>query len=106
MRRLPTSRFQASPERDCDELCRRIGTFVASGFSHRVNRPAISRARYREALITCREAILAACETGRRRQSCVPKELRRASDALGRITGMVDVEDLLDVIFREFCIGK
>ena len=32
--------------------------------------------------------------------------LRRAGDALGRITGRVDVEDLLDVIFSEFCIGK
>jgi tRNA modification GTPase len=36
----------------------------------------------------------------------VAEELRRATDALGRITGRVDVEDLLDVIFREFCIGK
>jgi tRNA modification GTPase len=25
---------------------------------------------------------------------------------LGRITGRIDVEDLLDVIFRDFCIGK
>ncbi|WP_349437727.1 tRNA uridine-5-carboxymethylaminomethyl(34) synthesis GTPase MnmE [Pararhizobium sp. A13] len=32
--------------------------------------------------------------------------LRQAGDALGRITGRVDVEDLLDVIFSEFCIGK
>ncbi|MBO0664295.1 tRNA uridine-5-carboxymethylaminomethyl(34) synthesis GTPase MnmE [Jiella sp. MQZ9-1] len=32
--------------------------------------------------------------------------LRRASDTLGRLTGRVDVEDLLDVIFSEFCIGK
>ncbi|AGF75157.1 tRNA modification GTPase [Bartonella australis AUST/NH1] len=32
--------------------------------------------------------------------------LRRASDALGRITGDIDVEDLLDVIFSQFCIGK
>lgn len=34
------------------------------------------------------------------------EHLRLASDALGRITGDVDVEDLLDVIFSEFCIGK
>jgi tRNA modification GTPase len=34
------------------------------------------------------------------------EELRLASDALGRITGAVDVEDLLDVIFSQFCIGK
>jgi tRNA modification GTPase len=26
--------------------------------------------------------------------------------ALGRLTGRVDVEDILDVIFRDFCIGK
>jgi tRNA modification GTPase len=34
------------------------------------------------------------------------EDLRLAARALGRITGRVDVEDLLDVIFREFCIGK
>ena len=34
------------------------------------------------------------------------EDLRLAARALGRITGRVDVEDVLDVIFREFCIGK
>ncbi|MDR3374744.1 MAG: tRNA uridine-5-carboxymethylaminomethyl(34) synthesis GTPase MnmE [Ancalomicrobiaceae bacterium] len=34
------------------------------------------------------------------------EDLRRAADALGRITGRIDVEDLLDVVFGEFCIGK
>jgi tRNA modification GTPase len=34
------------------------------------------------------------------------EDLRLAVRAIGRITGRVDVEDLLDVIFREFCIGK
>jgi hypothetical protein len=34
------------------------------------------------------------------------EELRHAIRALGKITGKVDVEDLLDVIFRDFCIGK
>ncbi|TFF18396.1 tRNA uridine-5-carboxymethylaminomethyl(34) synthesis GTPase MnmE [Jiella endophytica] len=32
--------------------------------------------------------------------------LRRAADTLGRLTGKVGIEDLLDVIFSEFCIGK
>ena len=37
----------------------------------------------------------------------IPAEaLRRAAVALGRITGRVDVEDLLDVIFSSFCVGK
>jgi tRNA modification GTPase len=34
------------------------------------------------------------------------EELRAAADSLGRLVGRVDVEDVLDVIFREFCVGK
>ena len=34
------------------------------------------------------------------------EELRAASNSLGRLLGRVDVEDILDVIFRDFCIGK
>ncbi len=45
------------------------------------------------------------------RQSHLPLELRaenlrHASQFLGKITGDVDVEDILDVIFSQFCIGK
>jgi len=39
-------------------------------------------------------------------EELVAEELRRASDFLGRLLGRVDVEDILDAIFREFCIGK
>lgn len=34
------------------------------------------------------------------------EELRQAANALGRITGRVDVEDVLDALFSQFCIGK
>ncbi|MBX3584074.1 MAG: tRNA uridine-5-carboxymethylaminomethyl(34) synthesis GTPase MnmE [Rhizobiaceae bacterium] len=34
------------------------------------------------------------------------EELRQATGYLGRLTGEIDVEDLLDVIFSQFCIGK
>ena len=34
------------------------------------------------------------------------EDLRYAANAVGKITGAIDVEDVLDVIFREFCIGK
>jgi tRNA modification GTPase len=34
------------------------------------------------------------------------EDLRLTWRSLGRITGRVDVEDLLDVIFRDFCLGK
>ena len=36
----------------------------------------------------------------------VAEELRLACDALGRLTGQVDVDELLDKIFSNFCIGK
>ena len=39
-------------------------------------------------------------------EELVAEELRRAALSLGRLLGRVDVEDILDVIFREFCIGK
>ncbi|HEY6705022.1 MAG TPA: hypothetical protein VI010_13055, partial [Xanthobacteraceae bacterium] len=35
-----------------------------------------------------------------------PEHLRLATRALGKLLGRVDVEDVLDVIFRDFCIGK
>lgn len=34
------------------------------------------------------------------------EELRTAACALGKITGAIDTEDVLDAIFSEFCIGK
>jgi tRNA modification GTPase len=40
------------------------------------------------------------------REDIIAEELRQAAQALGRLTGRVDVEDVLDVIFRDFCIGK
>jgi tRNA modification GTPase len=34
------------------------------------------------------------------------EDLRLAQRALGRLTGAVDVEQLLDIVFADFCIGK
>ena len=34
------------------------------------------------------------------------EDLRRSAQALGRLTGAVDVEDVLDQVFSRFCIGK
>ena len=43
---------------------------------------------------------------GRGREELIAEELRAAAMTLGQLTGRVDVEDILDVIFRDFCIGK
>jgi tRNA modification GTPase len=34
------------------------------------------------------------------------EELRYAARALGKVSGTIDVEDILDAVFRDFCIGK
>ena len=66
--------------------------------------PAITRARHRSALNEC----VASLERAEKAPSAelVAEDVRLAVRALGRITGRVEVDDLLDVIFREFCIGK
>ncbi|MEM7651652.1 MAG: tRNA uridine-5-carboxymethylaminomethyl(34) synthesis GTPase MnmE [Pseudomonadota bacterium] len=66
--------------------------------------PLITRARHRDALETCVDAIRRASNA--ELSELAAEDLRIATRALGRVTGRVDVEDLLDVIFRDFCIGK
>ena len=39
-------------------------------------------------------------------EELIAEQLRLAASGLGRLTGRVDVEDILEVIFRDFCIGK
>jgi len=66
--------------------------------------PMITRSRHRSALSACRDALIRATVTPE--SELAAEDLRLAVRALGRITGSVDVEDLLDIIFRDFCIGK
>ncbi len=67
---------------------------------------APARRRHVELLQRCRDNLNAALLGKSEALELRAEGLRRAADALGRITGSVDVEDLLDVIFSEFCIGK
>lgn len=66
--------------------------------------PAVTRARHRSALLECIACIDRAL--GGNAPELVAEDARLAARALGRITGRVEVDDLLEVIFREFCIGK
>jgi tRNA modification GTPase len=67
----------------------------------------VTRARHRRALQETVAALDRALTDDRRgREELIAEELRSAATTLGRLTGRVDVEDILDVIFREFCIGK
>lgn len=65
-----------------------------------------TRQRHVQHLATAREHILAALSANTVGLDIQAEHLRLAGQALGRVTGRVDVEHLLDVIFSEFCIGK
>ncbi len=68
--------------------------------------PALTRARHRGLVGQAHAALgraRAALEQG---PELAAEELRAAADALGKLTGRIDVEDLLDDIFSKFCIGK
>jgi tRNA modification GTPase len=65
----------------------------------------ITRVRHRQHLTLCSVHLESFLQTDRL-LDLRAEDLRLAMLELGRITGKVDVEELLDVIFRDFCIGK
>ena len=70
--------------------------------------PVITRTRHREALQSCLNSIKSAKTAllSGEEPEIVAEELRASTKSLGRVVGAVDVEDLLDVVFGDFCIGK
>jgi len=84
------------------QLARHADSFLAGA------EPAlVTRARHRRALEDALAALRRALKPELAgREDLLAEELRLAARALGRLTGRVDVEDILDVIFRDFCIGK
>ena len=85
-----------------DTLLTALAARIAA--TYQIEAPVLTRARHRQALED------AAAALDRALAADLPElraeDLRLALRSLGRITGSVDVEDLLDVIFRDFCIGK
>jgi len=68
----------------------------------------ITRIRHREALQSSLNSMRSA-KTALlfgEEPEIVAEELRAATKSLGRVVGAVDVEDLLDIVFGDFCIGK
>lgn len=64
----------------------------------------VTRARHRQAMEDAKAALDRALAAGQ--PELKAEDLRLAARSIGRITGRVDVEEVLDLIFREFCIGK
>jgi tRNA modification GTPase len=66
----------------------------------------IGRERQRRLLQETVQALRRCMLVAGKGEELAAEELRAASQALGRLLGRVDVEDILDVVFREFCVGK
>jgi tRNA modification GTPase len=81
---------------------------IAAAATERLNRGGrsapLTRARHRHALEACSAALHRAGKT--EATELFAEDIRLAMRELGRITGRVDVEDVLDVVFKDFCIGK
>ncbi len=79
-----------------------LGSRIA--VAYRSEAPLLTRARHRQALED------AAASLHRALAAPLPElraeDLRLALRSLGHITGTIGVEDLLDIIFRDFCLGK
>jgi tRNA modification GTPase len=67
----------------------------------------VSRERQRRALEDTSAALhRASTRPAAESEDLLAEELRLAARGLARLTGRIDVEDVLDIIFRDFCIGK
>jgi tRNA modification GTPase len=68
--------------------------------------PAITAVRHRIHLETCLRALRSFLAGSELQAELRAEDLRQAANALGRLTGRIDAEQVLDHIFSRFCIGK
>jgi tRNA modification GTPase len=66
----------------------------------------VVRERQRIAVEKVIDAVGSALSAEARELEIVAEHLRRAADELGRLTGRIGIEDVLDAVFRDFCVGK
>ena len=71
-----------------------------------IGAPLLTRPRHRHALTRGAGASAPWAAGAHGQPELLAEDLRLAMRAIGRITGRVDVEELLDFVFRDFCIGK
>ena len=104
---VPALAISAKTGDGLPELLRRLEGYAAEIMAGGEGVP-LTRLRHRVALTDSADALerAAAVRGGAGDSELVAEDLRLAARAFGRVTGRVDVEDLLDVIFNDFCIGK
>jgi tRNA modification GTPase len=88
------------------ELVARLTSIVASRVTTAAGAGLPTQERHRRALSACVDALRSCLEPTNTEPEMIAEDLRLATDALGRITGRIDAEDILGEIFGRFCIGK
>ncbi len=90
-----------------DSLLNEISAFLSEKFSPSSS-PVFTRERHRISLQKSKE-LLDQFLVGRKKKIAIElsaEELRMAAREIGKITGRIDVEEILGEIFSSFCIGK
>ncbi|MCP5412795.1 MAG: tRNA uridine-5-carboxymethylaminomethyl(34) synthesis GTPase MnmE [Alphaproteobacteria bacterium] len=87
-----------------DMLQQKVQQKLSGGLAE--DAPALTRPRHRGALKDATDALTHGLAAPAERPELLAEDLRLAMRAIGRITGRVDVEEVLDFVFRDFCIGK
>lgn len=88
-----------------DDLIKRLTVIAGERIGH-PGETVLTQVRHRRLVEACRDGLETFLKSSQRDVELRAEDLRLAADALGRITGRVDVEDVLDHIFGRFCIGK
>jgi tRNA modification GTPase len=104
----PAEAMQISAQKDADitDLMQRLGCIVIPHNQAQTS-ALITRVRHRHALQQAHQSLSAGLQHDfHHAPELAAEDFRQAAMALGRITGDVDVEELLGQIFSSFCIGK
>lgn len=97
-------RISAKTGEGLDALVEALSKLIRQELESKGEYPPLTRARHRHALEQAASALTRALAV--QDTELMAEDLRLALRALGRITGRVDIEELLDVVFKDFCIGK
>ncbi|TNE65118.1 MAG: tRNA uridine-5-carboxymethylaminomethyl(34) synthesis GTPase MnmE [Alphaproteobacteria bacterium] len=102
---LGVAAISAKADHGLDELFDRLTEHVRDAMAPRET-PSLTRLRHRKALEDAVEHLTRFDSNAGIDAVLAAEDVRMAARALGRITGRVGVEDVLDVVFSDFCIGK
>ena len=98
--------ISAQDDHDITKLMTRLGGMIIP-HNQSQNSAIITRLRHRQSLRDAHDALCAGLQHDfHKAAELAAEDFRQAATALGRITGDVDIEELLGQIFSSFCIGK